>query len=101
MSDVAHKLCVRVGDIKGRIWLADGQLHYSGPRPPKDLLADLKCHREELLAYLAPDPPEPCRGGCGKTMPTGQSCFECAVRAVSADLPPWHGLYHGKQGRRA
>lgn len=24
----------------------------------------------------------PCRGGCGKYMPQGQRCFDCAVKSV-------------------
>jgi hypothetical protein len=27
---------------------------------------------------------EPCQGGCGKPMPPGQKCYECAVAAVDA-----------------
>jgi hypothetical protein len=82
-ADVAHQLIVRVGDHGGRLWLTDGKIQYSGPLPSEDLLADLKCHRAELIAYLAPQPPEPCRDGCGKLMPAGQSCTAYAVRSVA------------------
>jgi hypothetical protein len=83
MSETAHKLIVRVGDCGGRLWTMDGTLRYSGPRLPADLLAELKAHREDLLAYMAAPPREHCRGGCGKLLPAGQMCIPCAICSVA------------------
>jgi hypothetical protein len=43
-------------------------------------------------AATAPRPArEPCRAGCGKDMPAGQSCFECATR-IAMDPAEWDGF---------
>jgi hypothetical protein len=34
MSDIAHKLIVKVGDCGGRLWTMEGTLRYSGPKLP-------------------------------------------------------------------
>jgi hypothetical protein len=36
--------------------------------------------RPEIVAQTANDAVSHCRGGCGKPMPEGQSCFDCSVR---------------------
>src|SRR5919106_6753883 len=53
-----------------------GNVHYSGPGRFKQALRE---HREVIVSLLSPAPKELCRGGCGKPMPAGQACFECAT----------------------
>jgi hypothetical protein len=65
------------------------------PHPPQVPHADSESAilGAEVPAEVCPGTPgtsagasnawQPCRGGCGKQMPAGQACFECAVRLTS------------------
>lgn len=49
--------------------------------------AELEAHRTRgergsTCSLPAPDH-EPCRGGCGRLVPTAQKCFDCASQAVT------------------
>jgi hypothetical protein len=83
IPDEVHEavdLLMRINRCDGHYMASDdGILHYSGPT---QFVPALRAHRDVVLALLSAPPPEPCRGGCGRLVPTGQSCTACAVREV-------------------
>jgi hypothetical protein len=73
-------LLMQLNRMGCRYMVDDGRLLVSNA---KHLEAELKKHKQMIIALLGPRPQEPCRGGCGKAMPAGQMCMQCATRTAT------------------
>jgi hypothetical protein len=75
----AVELLMQLNRAGCRYMAANGRLLVYGPKAARSN-PELKAHKETIIALLTSHPEEPCKGGCGKLLPAGQSCIECAIR---------------------